>query len=94
MMPTSFVDNQLAGSMSNIADFDARKAELYAYYGLEEHPTFMGVVKGYLGWLGKFVTGDFGVSFKYGRPVEEVIFENMGISFTISFISLISNGSV
>lgn len=89
MMPTSFVDNQLAGSMSNIADFDARKAELYAYYGLEEHPTFMGIVKGYLGWLGKFVTGDFGVSFKYGRPVEEVIFENMGISFTISFISLV-----
>ena len=89
LMPTSYVDNQLAGSMSNIADFDARKAELYAYYGLEENPTFKGIVTGYFSWLGKFITGDFGVSFKYGRPVEEVIFENMGISFAISFISLV-----
>ena len=30
-----------------------------------------------------------GVSFKYNQPVEKVIFENMGVSFAISFVSLI-----
>ena len=93
LMPVDFVMNKLLASMgssdSGGTEFERRKAELYAYYGLEEVPTVLGVWKGYWKWLGGFLSGDFGVSFKYGRPVEEVIFENMGVSFAISFISLI-----
>ena len=78
LMPVDFVMNKLLASMgssdSGGTEFERRKAELYAYYGLEEVPTVLGVWKGYWKWLGGFLSGDFGVSFKYGRPVEEVIF--------------------
>ncbi len=93
MMPVDWVMQKLSSSMgssdSGGTEFEARKAQLYAYYGLEEHPTFGGVVKGYWNWLVKFLQGDFGTSFKQGRPVEKIIFENMGVSFAISFISMI-----
>ena len=87
MMPTSYIDGLLGDP--TMADFEKRKAELYAYYGLEENPTFKGIVSGYWDWLVNFLKGDMGISFKYNQPVEDVIFQNMGISFTISFISLI-----
>lgn len=47
------------------------------------------VVAGYARWLGNFVKGDLGVSFKYNRPVAEKIAENIGVSFFVSLISLI-----
>ena len=89
MMPTSHIDNLLQSIATTGGDYEKRKAELYAYYGLEENPTFKGLVSGYWGWLVNFLSGDMGVSFKYNQPVEDIIFENMGISFIISFISLI-----
>lgn len=51
--------------------------------------SFLGVIKGYFSWLGKFLRGDMGTSISYQQPVADVISKNMGISFTISFISLI-----
>ncbi len=92
MMPVDFVTQKLVaglGSQGNDELIAERKAALYAYYGLEEHPTFLGVWNGYWKWLFQFLSGDFGTSFKTGRPVEKIIFENMGVSFVISFISLI-----
>lgn len=47
------------------------------------------IVAGYANWLGNFLKGDMGKSFKYNRPVTEVIVDNMGLSFAVSFISLI-----
>lgn len=47
------------------------------------------VVAGYWGWMTKFIRGDFGESFKYNRPVEDVISQYMGTSFAISLISLV-----
>lgn len=47
------------------------------------------IVAGYVNWLGDFLKGDMGKSFKYGRPVSEVIVDNMGLSFVVSFISLV-----
>lgn len=44
---------------------------------------------GYFNWLGNLIKGDFGMSFKYKKPVENVIVENMGISFAIAFIATI-----
>ena len=89
LMPTSHIDNLLQGIATTGGDYEKRKAELYAYYGLEENPTFRGLVNGYFGWLVNFLKGDMGVSFKYNQPVGDIIFENMGISFIISFVSLI-----
>ena len=92
MMPVDFVTQKLLaglGSQANDAVIEERKAALYAYYGLEEVPTFAGVWNGYWKWLFNFLGGDFGTSFKTGREVDKIIFENMGVSFVISFISLI-----
>lgn len=47
------------------------------------------VVAGYCNWIAKFMSGDMGISFKYNSPVEEVILDNIGISFMVSLISLI-----
>lgn len=47
------------------------------------------VLAGYCQWLGNFFKGDLGTSFKHNRPVGEVIFQNMGVSFVISLISLV-----
>ncbi len=69
-------------------DVEARVEELKKYYGLHDN-SFKGICVGYWGWLTKFIQGDFGVSLKYKRPVEDVIFENMGVSFGISFVALI-----
>jgi peptide/nickel transport system permease protein len=62
--------------------------QLKEYYGLADS-SFWGICKGYWGWLTKFVTGDFGTSWKYLREVEDVIFENMGISFGLSLVALV-----
>lgn len=51
--------------------------------------SFGSMFVGYWQWLGNFLKGDMGVSFKYGDPVNEIIASKMGISFGISFVSLI-----
>lgn len=47
------------------------------------------VVAGYYNWVTNFMKGDMGISFKYQRPISEVISENIGISFLVSLVSLI-----
>lgn len=47
------------------------------------------IFKGYFTWLGNMLQGDLGMSFKYNRPVSDVIKQNMGISFAIAFIATI-----
>ncbi len=47
------------------------------------------IFSGYFGWLFNMLKGDFGMSFKYKKPVKEVIFQNMGISFAIAFVATI-----
>ncbi len=91
LMPMDYFERKLSvslGSTGGEVSFEERLQEMKAYYGLSDD-SFWGICKGYWGWLTKFVQGDFGKSFKYGAPVEEVIFENMGLSFGISFVALI-----
>lgn len=47
------------------------------------------IFKSYFKWLGNMLKGDLGLSFKYNKPVAQVIQERMGISFIISFIATI-----
>ena len=69
-------------------DKDAVVKEMLAYYGLADN-SFGGIIKGYFGWLWNFVRGDFGVSFQSGKNISDMIFKDMGVSFIISFLSLI-----
>ncbi|MBR2329923.1 MAG: ABC transporter permease [Clostridia bacterium] len=47
------------------------------------------VLQGYFSWLGNLLQGDLGMSFKYKKPVGDVIMQNMGTSFAIAFIATI-----
>ena len=91
VMPVDYLESKLAaslGSGGSDIEYEERLAEMKAYYGLDDD-SFLGICKGYWDWLVKFINGDFGSSWKYGQPVETVIFQNMGVSFAISFVSLI-----
>ncbi len=88
MMPTDFVeekykDQLLNGNMTQ-EDIDHFK-ELY---GLSDN-SFGGIIEGYFKWLGNLIKGDLGNSFKYEKPVAQVIGENMWISFAIAIVATI-----
>lgn len=87
-MPTSFVESKyLAGHPYGSLE-DEQFLNMLKIYGLDDN-SFGGILKGYFVWLGNFLRGDMGVSFKYNQPVSTVIAEHMGISFGISFTALI-----
>ena len=91
VMPVDYLESKLAaslGSGGSDIEYEERLAEMKAYYGLDDE-SFIGICKGYWDWLVRFCQGDFGSSWKYGQAVETVIFQNMGVSFAISFVSLI-----
>ncbi len=90
LMPMSYLETKLSASIgSSGLNYDEELQRLKEYYGLADE-SFLGICKGYWGWLTEFVQGNFGNSWKYAnKPVEEVIFENMGVSFGISFVALI-----
>ncbi len=47
------------------------------------------ILSGYFSWLGNMLKGDFGMSFKYKKPVLTVIWQNMDVSFMIAFVATI-----
>ncbi len=88
LMPNDYVDNkysqQLQSGSIKLEDI-ARFKELY---GIGDN-SFKGIMGGYFKWLGNMCKGDLGMSFKYEKPVGDVISENMWISFAIAFIATI-----
>ncbi len=86
LMPMDYLDIQYASQLQsgamNQEDIDRFK-ELY---GVSDN-SFGGILKSYFTWLGNLLKGDLGVSFKYKKPVGEVIGENMWISFAIAIIA-------
>ena len=87
-MPTDFVDQKYLPLIQTGQMKPERLDELKELYGIADR-SFGGLVRGYGKWLGNLLRGDLGISFYYQRPVGEVIFENMGISFVLSFVSLV-----
>lgn len=89
VMPVDFLrDKASAIAGSSGIDPDKLYNDLCESYGLTDK-TFIGLCKGYWGWLTNFVQGDFGYSWKYEQSVSDAIFKNMPVSFAISFVSLI-----
>ncbi len=89
-MPNNVIADKFYSAMSMGAgpEAEAKLQQALAVYGLDDN-TFGGILKGYFKWLGNLLQGDLGDSWKHGRPVGDVIFENMGLSFGISFVALI-----
>ena len=88
-MPVSFIEGKIAEMNQGGATIPEETIEsMKKLYGLEDN-SVMGILKGYVNWLGKMVQFDFGTSFKYGSPVIEVIRDHMGVSFAIAFVAVI-----
>ena len=88
-MPVSFIEGKIAEMNQGGATIPEETVEsMKKLYGLEDD-SFVGILKGYVNWLGKLAQFDFGTSFKYGSPVIEVIRDHMGVSFAIAFVAVI-----
>ena len=88
-MPVSFIEGKIAEMNQGGATIPEEPVErMKKLYGLEDD-SFVGILKGYVNWLGKLVQFDFGTSFKYGAPVIDVIRDHMGVSFAIAFVAVI-----
>ena len=90
MMPLNAIENkfyELRGGGHSEAD-EAELQAMLERYNLADK-SFWGIVKGWWQWIINFFAGDMGNSFQEKQPVGRIIFENMGISFSISLISLI-----
>ncbi len=89
LMPVDYIQNKIASINQGGATVSNETQEaMYELYGLKDD-SLLGILKGYFGWLGSLVTFDLGISFKYGLPVADVIFEHMGISFAIALIATV-----
>ena len=53
-------------------------------YGLEQPP-----VRQYFTWVGNLVEGDFGYSFSYSRPVDDLIVERLPATLGISLLTIL-----
>ena len=92
-MPSNYIADQylLTRSAAGVPleQIEQELHDILAGYGLEDD-SFLGILRGYFMWLGKFVKGDMGISVKYqNAPVQDVIAQYMWLSFGISFVALI-----
>ncbi len=88
-MPVSFIEGKIAEMNQGGATIPEETVEsMKKLYGLEDN-SVMGILKGYVNWLGKLVQFDFGTSFKYGDPVIDVIRKYMGVSFAIAMVATV-----
>ena len=88
-MPVSFIDDKIAAMNQGGATVPQETIDaMKQLYGLEDD-SFLGVIKGYFGWLGKLCQGDLGRSFKFGSPVVDVIKDHMGVSFAVALIATV-----
>jgi peptide/nickel transport system permease protein len=84
--PGDFLTAKIAGMIEqgqtiDVATLDAMKAR----YGLDQP-----FIVQYWKWIsGILFRGDFGESFEWNRPVTQMIWGRLGLTFTLSFITLI-----
>lgn len=89
LMPVDFIQDKINAINQGGATVSEETVNaMYEMYGLGDN-SFLGILKGYISWLGALATFDLGTSFVYGIPVADVIFEHMGISFAIALIATI-----
>lgn len=88
LMPVSFFEEKFTPQLQSGVMTREELDRILELYGMADS-SFLGILKGYFGWLGGVLRGDLGTSFATGDPVSEVIKSKMGISFGISFVSLI-----
>ncbi|MBQ9699325.1 MAG: ABC transporter permease [Lachnospiraceae bacterium] len=89
LMPVDFIQDKINAINQGGATVSQETVDaMYTMYGLGDD-SFMGILEGYVSWLGALAQFDLGTSFVYGIPVAQVIVEHMGVSFIIALIATI-----
>ncbi len=88
MMPNDYLDIKFSSQLQQGTIDLEQLNEFKAQYGIGDN-SFKGLVSGYFRWLGNMLQGDMGNSFKYEKPVAQVIGENMWVSFAIAIIATV-----
>ncbi len=88
LMPNDYVDTKYASQLQSGAITLDDIAHFKSLYGIGDN-SFKGIVGGYFKWIGNLAQGDLGNSFKYEKPVGQVISENMWISFAIAVVATV-----
>lgn len=83
-MPVDFVENKIAAISTNQEVSKDLIDTMYKSYGLDG-----GIIDGYMNWLSKLCTFDFGTRFSNGQPVVTEIKDHMGISFIVALIATV-----
>lgn len=87
LMPTNVIEQRYWEVHKDIGGSEEELQAILARYNLGDN-SFGGIVKGWWKWICAFFSGDFGTTLTNGRPVGEIIFQSMGVSFAIALISL------
>ena len=83
--PGDYVETYIGELIASGQSVDLARADyLREEYGLNQPMWWR-----YLLWIGNFVTGDFGYSFEYQRPVSEVIGNRLWLTILVSFFTII-----
>jgi peptide/nickel transport system permease protein len=83
--PGDYLTSHIAGLRSQGEEVDEGEIlALTIQYGLDKTP-----VEQYFKWIVNFVRGDMGMSFTWNRPVNELVWERLGLTFVMSLTSLI-----
>ncbi|MBQ8626312.1 MAG: ABC transporter permease [Agathobacter sp.] len=89
LMPVDFIQDKINAINQGGATVSQDTVDaMYKMYGLGDD-SFLGILSGYVSWLGALCRFDLGTSFVYGVPVADVIIQHMGISFAISLIATV-----
>ena len=89
LMPVDFIQDKINAMNQGGATVSEETVNaMYEMYGLGDD-SFMGIMKGYVTWLGALAKFDLGTSFVHGIPVAQVIVEHMGVSFAIALIATV-----
>lgn len=89
LMPVDFIQDKINAINQGGATVSQDTVDaMYKMYGLGDD-SFLGILSGYVSWLGALCRFDLGTSFVYGVPVADVIVQHMGISFAISLIATV-----
>ena len=85
-LPTSYIESiaRQRSMQPGSKSFEEWMQQLSATYGMDQ-----GIIPGFISWLGRAVTGDFGDSWYYTEPVLDVFSKTIWISFVMGAISFV-----
>ncbi|TEW51243.1 ABC transporter permease [Psychromonas algicola] len=85
--PGDFVDAYISERLivdGSINDVDALRASIQAELGISD-----SMIVNYFNWISGFPKGDFGYSFQHQKPVSDLIWGKLGLTFLITFVTLV-----